>query len=355
MMGISVWWRRVAIKFGAALIVASAGLTLGLSPGRAQDKVVIYTNWFAEPEHGGFYQAVATGIYKKYGLDVDLHQGGPQLNTSILLLGGKADFVLLHDVNEVLNAVQENEPMITVAAIYQKDPQVIMTHKGTGHDGINTLKGSPIVLSQDAMSSFWLWMKAKYGYTDDQARPYTGQLAPFLTHKDWGQQAYITGEPAMVRATGEDPNVYMLADYGWNPYCAPFVTRTDLVKKNPDLVRRVVQATIEGWYSYFNDPTPGNLLIKKLASGQNDKIIANSLMEMRKNGIVVSGDALTLGIGAMTDKRWKDFFQVTVETGIHKPDLDYKKGYTLAFVDDPAFIAKMKAEYPNAIKNATGM
>jgi NitT/TauT family transport system substrate-binding protein len=337
------------LRLGPAVMAAALSMTSAY----AADKVVIYTNWFAEPEHGGVWQAKAAGIFEKYGIDADVRQGGPQVNTSLILLGGKADFILLHNSGELLNAVKEQTPLVAVASYFQKDPQILMTHKAQGHDSLGALKGATFILSQDALNSFWPWLKAKYSYTDDQVRPYNFQLGAFLTNKNAVQQAYVTTELDVARRAGFDPNVFLLADLGWNPYSALLVTRQDTIAKNPDLVRRMTRATIEGWYSYFQNNEKGNILIKQTAPNNTDDVISNALSEMKKNGIVLSGDALSKGIGTMADARWKEFFDSTVAAGLHDKDLDYKKAFTLEFVNDQTFIDTLRTEYPDAVKNAT--
>jgi NitT/TauT family transport system substrate-binding protein len=316
----------------------------------ANDKVTFYEDWFPEVEHGGAYQAKAIGIYEKYGIDIDLQPGGPQVNGSLLLLGGKADFVTLHTDGELLHGLEQGTPLVAIAAQYQKDPQVLLSHKGVGHDTMESLKGVPILLSQDSFSSFWPWLKKKYGYTDDQVRPYTFQMAPFLNDKMAVQQAYLTAEPYAIKQGGVDPNTFLLSDYGWDTYAALLVTRADLIEKKPDLVKRMAQATLEGWYSFWQDPKPGSEAVQKLVN-TSDGQVHYSLSEMKARGIVISGDALTQGIGTMNDARWKSFYDAMVVAGLNKPGLDYKKAYTLQFVNDKAFIAKMNEKYPDAVKN----
>jgi NitT/TauT family transport system substrate-binding protein len=337
-------WTGALIALAAAL-VAPAGA-------RADDKVTFYEDWFPEVEHGGAYQAVANGIYKKYGIDIDLQPGGPQVNGSLLLLGGKADFVTLHTDGELLHGLEQGTPLVAIAAQYQKDPQVLLSHKGVGHDTLDALKGTPILLSQDSFSSFWPWLKKKYGYTDDQVRPYTFQMAPFLSDKMAVQQAYLTAEPYAIKQGGVDPNIFLLSDYGWNTYAALLVTRADVIEKKPELVKRMVQATLEGWYSFWQDPKPGSAMVQKLVC-TTDGQVSYSLGEMKARGIVLSGDSVTNGIGAMNDERWKSFYDAMVAAGLYKPDLDYKKAYTLQFVNDKSFIAKMNQQYPDAVKNGS--
>jgi NitT/TauT family transport system substrate-binding protein len=217
---------------------------------------------------------------------------------------------------------------------------------------MESLKGVPILLSQDSFSSFWPWLKKKYSYTDDQVRPYTFQMAPFLADKMAVQQAYLTAEPYAIKQGGVDPNIFLLSDYGWDTYAALLVTRADLIRDKPDLVKRMVQATLEGWYSFWQDPKPGSALVQKLANTPDGQI-AYSLGELKARGIIQSGDALTQGIGTMSDVRWKSFYEAMVVAGLYKPGLDYKKAYTLQFVNDGDFIAKMNAKYPDAKKNGS--
>ena len=338
---------RLRTLLAALAIIGLAGAAAAAAP----EKITLYTNWIPDIENGGFYQAKAAGLYEAYGVDCILKNGGPQVNGRLLLLGGEADFAELHTSGELVSAVEHNAPLVALAAFYQKDPQIIVSHKGMGYDSLEQLKGVPILLTQDAFASFWPWLKARYGYTDDQVRPYTNTVAQFLNDKKVVQQAYLTNEPYAMNKEGADPNIFLLSDHGWSTYTAILVTRRDMVEKRPDLVRRVVRATIEGWYSMLENPAPAIAYIKREAPQTSDAQVAYSLAGMKANGIVLSGDALTLGIGAMTDERWSQFYSEMSGIGLYKTGLDYKTGYTLAFVDDPAFIARMAEKYPDAIAN----
>ena len=334
-----------------AAVTLVAGLAfLGAGAAKALDKVTIGTNWLPEVEHGGLYQAKATGLFKDYGLDAEIVPGGPQVNNAMLLLSGKMDFILLHTSGQVIAAAQEGAPMVAVASFYQKDPQVIVSHKNVGHDTLESLKGVPVMLSQDSLSSFWPWLKQKYGYADDQVRPYTFQQAPFLSDAQAVQQSYLTAEPFAIKQAGVEPNIFLLSDYGWNTYATLLVTRRDVIEKNPDLVKRVVRATLEGWYSFFADPEPAKKLVHELEPDMSYPQMEYSIEEMKKNGIVISGDVSTLGVGAMTEKRWDDFYKQMMKAGVYKDGLDLKKVYSLDYVNDPAFLAKMKEKYPGVVE-----
>jgi NitT/TauT family transport system substrate-binding protein len=321
-------------------IAPAAGLAIGLATmaGTAQalDEVTFGTNWKAQAEHGGFYQAVADGIYEKYGLDVTIRPGGPQVNHSQLLAAGTIDFNMGGGLFGAFNYVQNDIPMVVVAATFQKDPQILMAHPDQGFETLADLKGHPILISQDARTGYWEWLKSAYGFTDDQIRPYTFNPAPFLADQRAIQQGYLTSEPfAIEREGGFTPQVFLLADHGYSPYSTVIETSWQLVEENPDLVQRFVDASIEGWYSYlYGDPSPANALIKKDNPEMTDEQIAYSIEKLKAYGIVDSGEALELGIGAMTDERWQSFFKFAADAGLYPQDLDLSRAYTTEFVNN---------------------
>jgi NitT/TauT family transport system substrate-binding protein len=297
------------------------------------DQVTYGTNWFAQAEHGGFYQAIATGIYQQHGLDVTIQMGGPQVNGTQLLMGGAVDFFMGYTA-DAIKAIEEGIPKITVAAMFQKDPQILIAHPDTGADSLESLKGRPIFISSAANVTYWPFLAAKYGFTEDQKRPYNFNSGPFLADKNSVQQGYLSSEPLKIREEGGfDPVVFLLADYGYDPYSTTIETRQELVDTNPDLVQRFVDASIKGWYSYLNDPAPGNELIKKANPEMTDELLAYGLEKMKEYGILLAGEAESQGIGAMTDERWQSFYDTMVEAGIYSPDTDYTQAYTLEFVN----------------------
>jgi NitT/TauT family transport system substrate-binding protein len=323
--------RRVLTGFAA---LSCLGLASGAA--FAQDKVTFGTNWLAQAEHGGYYQAVADGTYKKLGLDVTIMPGGPQANNRMLLPVGRIDFYMGGNMIQALSAVQENIPTIVVAAIFQKDPQVLMAHPGQGFDKFEDLKKSnDILVSKEGLASYFQWMKSEFGFREEQTKPYTFNPAPFIANKRAVQQGYLSSEPAAIeKAAGFKPVVFLLADQGFNTYSTTIETRTELVQKNPDLVQRFVNGSIIGWYNYlYGDNKAANALIKKDNPEMTDDKIANAIALMKQYGIADSGDTLKTGIGTMTDERMKSFFDKMVKAGLFKADLDYKKAYTLQFVN----------------------
>jgi len=320
-------------RFLICYVLTAAALTWSGATAAAE-AVSFGTDWKAEAEHGGYYQAIATGIYRQHGLKVSLRQGGPQVNHAQLLAAGRLDFNLAPNSFIPLNFVRENIPMVAVAALFQKDPSVLIAHPGEGNDNLAALKGKPIMIGSDTRITSWMFLKSRYGYTDDQIRPYTFSVAPFLADPKAIQQGYLSSEPFTIEAQGVCPVVLLLADAGYSSYGSLIQTSDKLAQEKPDLVQRFVDASIEGWYSYlYGDPSPANALIKNDNPEMTDALLAYGIAKIKEYGIVDSGDAKRLGIGAMTDARWRDFFDTMAKAGVYPQDLDYQKAYTLRFVD----------------------
>ncbi len=319
------------MRFAAFLAIFAAGISCAQA--QALDKVRFGTNWVAEAEHGGYYQALADGTYKKYGLDVTIVPGGPNVNNRILLPVGKLDFFMSANSLQTFDAVQHNIPTIAVAASFQKDPQVLIAHPGVKK--LEDLKKLTLFVSKEGIVTYFQWLKETYGFDETKVKPYTFNAQPFLADKNSAMEGYVTSEPyAIEKQAHFKPAVFLLADHGFNSYSTLIETRRDLVQNKPDLVQRFVDASAIGWYHYlYGDPAPGNALIKKHNPEMTDDQLAYSIAKMREDGIVDSGDTVKLGIGAMTDARWKSFYDKMVKAGVVKAGLDYKRGYTLQFVN----------------------
>jgi NitT/TauT family transport system substrate-binding protein len=315
----------------ALILILSAAL--GATQAQAVDQVRFGTNWVAEAEHGGFYQALADGTYKKYGLDVTIVPGGPNVNNRILLPVGKLDFFMSANSLQTFDAVEHNVPTVAVAASFQKDPQVLIARPGVNK--LEDLKGYTLFVSKEGMTTYFQWLKADYGFDEAKVKPYTFNAQPFLADPHSAMEGYVTSEPYAVEAQGHfTPKIFLLADHGFNSYSTLIETRTEIVDKKPDLVQRFVDASAVGWYNYlYGDSRPGNALIKQHNPEMTDDLLAYSIAKMKEDGIVDSGDTVKLGIGAMTDERWKNFYDKMVHAGVVKAGLDYKRGYTLKFVD----------------------
>ncbi|MGJ5130864.1 ABC transporter substrate-binding protein [Bradyrhizobium oligotrophicum] len=321
----------------AALLVLGGTLGGMISAAQAQtlDKVSFGTNWVAEAEHGGFFQAVADGTYKRYGLDVTIVPGGPNENNRMLLISGKIEFFMAANTLMSFDAVANNVPVVSIAAMFQKDPQVFLTHPESRITKLDELKPLTLFVSKEGISSYYQWLKSEYGFSEKNVRPYTFNPQPFIATPQSAMQGYVTSEPfAVERAAGFKPGVILLADNGFNTYSTLIETRRDLIESKPDLVQRFVDASIIGWYNYiYGDNSAGNALIKKMNPEMTDDLLAYSVAKMKEYGIVDSGDSVEKGIGAMTEERIASFFDKMVRAGVVKSTIDYRKSYTLRFVN----------------------
>ncbi|MGD0850329.1 ABC transporter substrate-binding protein [Bradyrhizobium sp.] len=320
------------------LLANVLAVVMSMSPGHAQtalDKVSFGTNWVAEAEHGGFFQAVADGTYRAYGLDVTIVPGGPNNNNRMLLISGKLDFFMAANTLMSLDAVVNDVPVISVAAIFQKDPQVLLTHPESKITKLEELKPLTLFVSKEGVSSYFQWLKSEYGFSEEKVRPYTFNSQPFIADKQSAMQGYVTSEPFAIEQSAKfKPGIILLADYGFNTYSTLIETRGDLIDKKPDLVQRFVDASIVGWYHYlYGDNAPANAMIKKLNPEMTDELLAYSIARMKEYGIVDSGDSLRDGIGAMTDERMASFFDKMVRAHVVRSDIDYRKAYTLRFIN----------------------
>ncbi|TFZ01290.1 ABC transporter substrate-binding protein [Ramlibacter rhizophilus] len=312
----------------------AVGLLFSLAaalPAAAQDKVTVITTWFAQAEHGGLYQAVAKDIYKKHGLDVTIKMGGPQVNGVQLLLAGQADVIMNYDF-AVLQGVEKGFPLVTIAAPFQFDIQGIMTREDV--KSLADLKDKTILVAGTGTTYWWPWVKKKYGYTDAQMRPYTFNMQPFFADPNIVQQAFPSSEPYQAEQKGMKTNFFLLSDNGYPPYTQALTTTRKMVQERPDVLKRFVRASVEGWKSYLEDPAPGNALIKKDNPNMTDGQLAFGLKKLKEMKVVTGGDAATKGIGTMSDERWQKTADFMKEWGLLKPDTDHRKAYTLEFIKD---------------------
>jgi NitT/TauT family transport system substrate-binding protein len=320
--------RRLEIVRLAMICLASAALS---APAFALDKVTFLTVWFAQAEHGGFYQAKATGLYEKAGLDVTIKMGGPQINNPQMLLAGEADFIMGNDI-QVLKGREQNLPLVTVASSFQFDLQGVMAHDDV--TDIAALKGKPILIAGSAHATFWPWLRTKYAFTDDQARTYTFNLQPFFADKTAAQQAYQSSEPFQAQQAGEKVKFFLFADGGYPPYGATIVTTDKMIADKPGVVARFVKASLEGWRDYLKNPAPGNALIKADNPKMTDEQIAYAIEKLKQSNAVDGGDAASQGLGIITPVRWKQTYDFMVAAKLLDPKTEWQKAFTDRFVKD---------------------
>jgi NitT/TauT family transport system substrate-binding protein len=313
-----------------ARVLSLALLALPLAA-PAQDKITFMTSWYAQAEHGGFYQALAKGLYKKHGLDVTIKMGGPQVNGMQLMMAGQADMHMGYDF-QVLKSLEQGLTPVTVATSFQHDLQGLLAHEDV--KSLGDLKGKTILVATAGRSSWWPWMRQKYGYAEEQVRPYTFNLQPFLADKNLAQQAYMSSEPFQAEKAGVKARFFLFARDGFPPYGTTIVATQKIVKEKPDVVQRFVRASMEGWKGYMEDPAAANELIKKDNPNMKDDQLAYAVAKLKEQNLVGGGDAAKMGIGVMTDERWKKTHEYMVSAGLLPASVDVRQAYTTQFVKD---------------------
>jgi NitT/TauT family transport system substrate-binding protein len=325
--------RRLLPMLAAAAIGLSGIAALPGAQAQTLEKFTYATNWYAQAEHGGFYQALATGLYRREGLDVTIRMGGPQVNIMQLMAAGQVDCIMGYDV-QTFSSWEQGINAVTVAAAFQKDPQVLIGHPGVVNK-MEDLKGKTILISSAANTTYWPWLRNKYGLEQSQARPYTFNIQPFIADKNVVQQGYLSSEPFAIEQEAKfKPNVFLLSDHGWPPYSTTIVCLEKTVRERPKAVAAFVKASMEGWKSYLKgDPAPGNALIKKDNPNMTDQKIAHAIKLLNDTGMVFGGDAATMGAGIVTDARMKATYDMLVDMKLLDPKkVDYKKTFTDQFV-----------------------
>lgn len=325
--------RRALLTGGAGFALAAvSGARVGVA--QSLDRVSFQTNWRAQAEHGGYYHAVASGLYRRAGLEVDLRMGGPQQNPAQLLLAGRVDMIMSNGF-QALNYVREGLPFMTIGAIMQKDPQILMTHEGNGINSFEDMRGRPILVGASGRVTYWPFLRRRFGFTDEQIRPYTFNVGPFLQDRMAIQQGFLSSEPYAAIQGGARPRVFLIADAGYNNYNTTIDISQRMVAERRDVVQRFVNATIEGWTQYMTGQgiDAANALIRRDNPDMDDAKIAYAIRVMNENGIVRSGEALSLGIGAMTHERWQSFYETMRDAGLYPAGMDFRRAYSLDFVN----------------------
>jgi len=297
---------------------------------QADEKIALLTSWYAQAEQGGYYQALATGIYKRYGLDVSIQSGGPQINGMQLLLSKRADVIIGYDL-QLLESVQRGFQAKAIAAPFQFDPQGLLTHAPlTSLDG---LKDKTILVSSSGQSTWWPWLKARYQLSDSQVRPYTFNIQPFVADGNVAQQAYVSSEVFQAQKAGVKSNFFLFSEHGYPPYGGILITRPELISSRKDAMAKFVKASMEGWVSYLQNPAPGNALIKKDNPKMTDDLLAWGVEQIKAHHLIDGGDAATQGWGTMTEARWQKTRDFMVNAKLLNADTDWKQAYTTEFVE----------------------
>ncbi|HAT08554.1 MAG TPA: nitrate ABC transporter substrate-binding protein [Rhodobiaceae bacterium] len=329
-------WGIQPVKIIAIKLLMHA-LSLAVLPLQvlALEAVTFATDWKAQAEQGGFYQAKAQGLYEKAGLDVTIRGGGPGVNIPQLLGAGVIDFGMGSNSFIPLNMVRAGVPAKAVMAAFQKDPQVLIAHKRADISTLADIKGKPVMIADASINAFWVWLRAKYDFSDRQIRKYTFNLAPFLVDQQAIQQGYVTSEPYTISTRGGfEPQVFLLSDFGYPSYAAMVLAQNRLIEDRPELVQAFVNASIEGWRSYvYGDPRPGNKLILAANPDMRQDIIDQAIEQIRQRGMLASPDTAKNGLGAMSAARWQSFFKIMSENGVYPTKLNWQNAFTTDFTN----------------------
>ncbi|WP_108263560.1 ABC transporter substrate-binding protein [Mangrovicoccus ximenensis] len=327
-------------------LTATAALALLSSAATAQELTAVSfgTNWVAQAEHGGYYQAVADGTYAACGLDVTIVPGGPQANNRALLMAGRLEFNMGGNMLLAFNAVKEGIPLVVVAASFQKEPQVLMTHPGRVSSFEEMKDLDTMIIGDNGFQSYYQWMITEFGFEEAKRVPYTFNPARFIADENSAQQGYITSEPYAVETEGGFvPDIWLLADQGFSTYATTIETMQATIDEHPEVVQCFVDGTAIGWANFlYGDNTAAVEAIKADNPDMSDDQIAFSIDKLKEYGIVDSGDTLEMGIGAMTDARNQDFYAKMVEAGVIEDGIDIASSYTTEFSNSGAALAVVK-------------
>lgn len=316
-------------KILAALTVLAAPATV-----QAQEKMTFLSSWRAQAEHGGYYQAVATGLYKACGLDVSIRMGGPGTDAKALLAGGAVDGIMGSFTDDPFRLNEAGFAAQAVMASFQKTPQILMTHPGNGIVKLEDMRGRPIMIGQSSRTTFWPFLRARYGFSDGQIRAYNFQMGPWLVDRTAIQQGFVSSEPFKVRTEANiEPTIFMLSDLGYLSYSSMPIFPTKTIREKPRAIQCFVDATIDGWIDFFRDPAPAAVLIKRDNPDNSDALIADAIDKMKKYGIVETDETKRNGIGTMSEARFRGHFEMMRDEGLYKPDFDWRSAFTLDFVN----------------------
>ena len=318
-------------------IVLAAALALSAGPAVAQEKkltpVRFTLNWIPTPDHSGYYAAKIGGIYEKYGLDVEIRPGGPQVNVHQLLAAKQTDMIM-GTTMRAFNARHEGIPIVTVASWYQKDATTFMLHPDNKASNLADLKANQVMIPNISKVNYWPWMKAKFGFSDDQLKPYDFAYRSWALNPNAISQGYITSDkPNMAGVGVPNGRSMLLADHGWNQYINTVDVLEEMIEKKPEVIRAFLRATAEGWRQYLKDPTATNAELTRLNPDLSRETAAYGYEVITTYRLLGVASADEGKIGTISDARLKAFAEEMVKAGAIPASDAYEKSYTLKFMD----------------------
>ena len=296
--------------------------------GSGLTKIVLQADWYPQPEHGGFYTAIAKGLYAKEGLDVEILPGGPYVSVEKQVSSGAAQFGM-SSTDKIYESIADGQPLIAVAATMQHDPQGIMVRKDSPIRSFADLNGHTVAIKTG--STWWEFIVKRYQLTGVHEVPAMMNVANFVADPNYVQQAFATSEPFFAKQAGIETRVLLTSDAGYNPYRVMFTTR-DFVAQQPDIVAKFVRASLAGWRDYLADPTPAHAMIAKLNPALNPQWMDFTWHALR-DGHFVAGDNTSGGdFGQMNAERWTTMYQQLIDLKVIDKPFDPATAYTLQFL-----------------------
>lgn len=295
---------------------------------RPLDKADLVLNWFPEAEHGGFYAALIHGYYREAGIDMTILPGGVDIPVSPRVGTGRVMFGV-SNAEQVLLGRAEEVPIVALMAPIQGSPRCILVHEESGITSLHELKRVR-TLAMSNRDPFSFFLRARVDLQGVNIVPYPGNVIPFLVNKDYAMQGYVFSEPIVARQRGANPRPLMMSELGWNPYSSCLITSEALIRRNPDLVRRVVHASVKGWAKYLQDPEETDKYIHSLNREMDLEILEQGAEALRE--LCLGDEAIENGIGWMTAARWETLFRQLVEVEVLRPDsLRVNEAFTMEF------------------------
>ncbi|MCM3785653.1 ABC transporter substrate-binding protein [Neobacillus mesonae] len=292
-------------------------------------KITQVTNWFAQPEHGGQYTALAKGYYEEAGIDMTIEPGGPQVSSIQIVASGKAQFGM-GQADEVLTARDNGIPVVAIAAIFQKSPQAMLFHADADIQDFADLDGRNVYIAPG--SGYWDFIKKKYNLAEVKDQTYTGQFVNFIEDKDAVTQSYVTSEPYTLKQQGIETRYLLTYDAGFQPYSNVLYTTEEFLEENPEAVKSFLEASIKGWNYYKDNYEEMNEVLKE----RNPDLTLEGMKYGAEQEIplIFTEETEANGLLSMTEERWTSLQEDMYSLGLLKAKEDISNVFTTEYLPE---------------------
>jgi NitT/TauT family transport system substrate-binding protein len=293
----------------------------GLTP------ITLQTDWYPQPEMGGFYQAQMQGLYKQAGLEVTIAPGGPTIVGEQMVATNAAQFSM-GSSDKVLTSVSQGIPLVAVAATMQQDPQALMVHAGSSVKTFADLEGHTIAAKPG--STWFQYLLKKFALKNVREIPATYSVANFLEDPSYIQQAFVTSEPYFAEKGGAPVRTMLISSTGYQPYRVIFTSRRFMME-HPDVVQRFVDASMAGWKAYLADPAMVDGELQKLNPALNADQMRFSVETLKARHFVDGDGTPDSHLGHFTRERWETLYQQLVDLKVITHPYDPSTAYVTRF------------------------